>query len=324
MNDINAIGVYTSGGDSPGMNANVRAVVKTAVSFNIPVYGIYKGYRGMIDNHIEELHKNNVMNILQRGGTFLQTARSNEFLKPEGRAQAYENLQKHGIDALVCCGGDGSFHGLHLLIKETGIRGVGTPGTIDNDLYGTDYTIGYDTAINTALDAIDRIRDTASSHDRLFIVEVMGRHAGFIAQAVGLAGGAEDILIPETWTDIPEICKALQKAKDSGKHSTVLVVAEGDEAGGAFDIKRKIEKEAGWDVRVSVLGHIQRGGSPTASDRILATRCGYHAVQSLRTGETDVMIGIQNDAVTLTPLPDTWKKHKRVNPLLEDLIKVLR
>ncbi len=316
---VRNIGVLTSGGDGPGMNAAIRAVVRTAIYYKQRICGIYKGYEGMINDYIEELNSRSVGSIIQNGGTILQTARSKEFMTKQGRKKAFENLKARGIDSLIVIGGDGSFHGLHQFIKEFNIQGIGVPGTIDNDLYGTDYTIGFDTAVNTAIDAIDKLRDTATSHSRLFIVEVMGRHAGYIAMYSGIGGGAESILIPETVTDIKAICEELKAGHKRGKKSSIIVVAEGDEAGGAFDIKKKIEKEVDWDIRVSILGHIQRGGKPTALDRLLASRLGFYAVKAIINNESDKMVGLVNDKLTLTPLKDTWTKKKKID---KDMVKM--
>jgi len=294
------IGVLTSGGDSSGMNAAVRAVVRTGIYHGNTIFGIKRGYEGLIDGDIEELSLSSVSNIIKYGGTVLLTARCKEFFTKEGRSKAYDNLKKFGIENLIVIGGDGSFRGLHELINEFPIQGIGVPGTIDNDLYGTDYTIGFDTAVNTALEAIDKIRDTATSHSWLFIVEVMGRNSGYIGLYTGIGGGAEEILIPETDSDIEELCKKLEAGHRRGKKSSIIVVAEGDEAGNAFDIKKKIETLVDWDIRVSVLGHQQRGGSPTAFDRLLASRLGYEAVLAVMNGENDKMIGLLHNTVTLT------------------------
>ncbi len=316
---VRNIGVLTSGGDGPGMNAALRAVVRTAIYYKQRIFGVYKGYEGMINDYIEELNSRSVGSIVHTGGTILQTARSKEFMTKSGRRKAFENLRAHNIDSLIVIGGDGSFRGLHQFINEFKFQGIGVPGTIDNDLYGTDYTIGFDTAVNTAIDAIDKLRDTATSHSRLFIVEVMGRNSGYIAIYSGIGGGAEAILIPETVTDIKAICRDLEAGHKRGKKSSIIVVAEGDEAGGAFDIKKKIEKYVDWDIRVSILGHIQRGGQPTAIDRLLASRLGYFSVKAIIDNQTDKMAGLVNDELTLTPLKDTWKKKKRID---KDLIKI--
>lgn len=317
------IGLLTSGGDSSGMNPCIRAVVRTAIYNHFRVFGIRQGYQGLIDGKIQELTARSVGGIINTGGTMLQTSRSAEFLLPKGRKKAFENLKRRDINALIVIGGDGSFRGLHKLIRETGIQGIGLPGTIDNDLYGTDYTIGFDTAINTAMEAVDRIRDTATSHSRLFIVEVMGRDSGYIAKYTGIAGGAEDILIPETRSDIMAIARKLKRGFDQGKKSSILIVAEGDEAGDALTIKKKIEKYLHWDTRVSILGHIQRGGSPSALDRYLATRLGFESVTALLKGHTDKMAGLVNNTAILTPLEHTWKKKKKINLAFREMIDAL-
>ncbi len=313
------IGVLTSGGDSPGMNASLRAVVRTGIYHGNTIFGIKRGYKGMIDGDIEELSLSSVSNIINHGGTFILTARCNRFFSKEGRRQAYDNLKKFGIENIIVIGGDGSFKGLHELINEFPIQGIGVPGTIDNDLFGTDYTIGFDTAVNTALDAIDKIRDTATSHSRLFIVEVMGKDSGYIGLYTGISGGAEEILIPETYSDIEKLCKKLEAGNRRGKKSSIIVVAEGDEAGNAFDIKKKIEALVDLDIRVSVLGHQQRGGSPTAFDRLLASRLGYEAVLAIMNDENDKMAGLVHNNVILTHLPDTWSKKKEID---KDCIKM--
>jgi len=317
------IGVLTSGGDSSGMNAAVRAVVRTGIYHGNTIFGIKRGYEGLIDGDIEELSLSSVSNIIKYGGTVLLTARCKEFFTKEGRSNAYDNLKKYGIDSLIVIGGDGSFRGLHELINEYDIQGIGVPGTIDNDLYGTDYTIGFDTAVNTALEAIDKIRDTATSHSWLFIVEVMGRNSGYIGLYTGIGGGAEEILIPETDSDIEGLCKKLEAGHRRGKKSSIIVVAEGDEAGNAFEIKKKIETLVDWDIRVSVLGHQQRGGSPTAFDRLLASRLGYEAVLAVMNGENDKMIGLIHDTVTLTPLEETWTKKKGIDESYIKMAEIL-
>jgi len=317
------IGVLTSGGDSSGMNAAVRAVVRTGIYHGNTIFGIKRGYEGLIDGDIEELSLSSVSNIIKYGGTVLLTARCKEFFTKEGRSKAYDNLKKYGIDSLIVIGGDGSFRGLHELINEYDIQGIGVPGTIDNDLYGTDYTIGFDTAVNTALEAIDKIRDTATSHSWLFIVEVMGRNSGYIGLYTGIGGGAEEILIPETDSDIEELCKKLEAGHRRGKKSSIIVVAEGDEAGNAFEIKKKIETFVDWDIRVSVLGHQQRGGSPTAFDRLLASRLGYEAVLAVMKGENDKMIGLIHDTVTLTPLEETWTRKKGIDESYIKMAEIL-
>jgi len=316
------IGVYTSGGDSPGMNAAIRAVVRTAIYHGVEVYGIYRGYAGMIRGEFVQLHARSVSNILQRGGTILKTARSEEFKKKEWRAKAAQKLRKRGIEGLIAIGGDGTFRGAMELYEEHGIPVVGIPGTIDNDLYGTDFTVGYDTAINTAMQAIDKIRDTASSHDRLFYVEVMGRDSGFIALDVGLASGAEYIAIPETETNIDEL-KSLLRSFRKDKSSAIIVVAEGDEQGGAFTLAKKVKDAAGYEYRVGVLGHVQRGGSPTARDRLLASKLGHAAVTTLLSGASNVMVGEVNGSIVLTPLRETWERRKTIDTSLLELARIL-
>lgn len=310
MAEKKSIGVLTSGGDAPGMNAALRAVVRTGIYHGNTLFGIKRGYQGMIEGEIEQLNRFSVSNIIKYGGTVMQTARSSEFLTKEGREKAFKNLKRFGIDSLIVIGGDGSFRGLHQLLQEYPLQGIGLPGTIDNDLYGTDYTIGFDTAVNTALEAIDKIRDTASSHSRLFIIEVMGRASGYIALYTGIGGGAEEILIPEAPMNIQKLCEKLDADHKRGKQSSIIVMTEGEGTGGAFELKVAIEKVINWDIKVSILGHIQRGGDPTAFDRILASRLGYEAVLAAMNNETDKMVGLINKTVTLTPLEDTWTKKK--------------
>ena len=310
---INNIGVFTSGGDAPGMNAALRAVVRTAVYCGKNVFTIKSGFKGMINGEIEQVGTRSVSNIIQTGGTVIKTARSERFRNRQWREQAFANLQKFGIDGLIAIGGDGTFRGCAELHKEFNIRMVGVPGTIDNDLYGTDFTIGYDTAINTALDAIDKIRDTSQSHERFFIIEVMGRDAGFIGLEAGIAGGAESILIPEIKTDVGRLCKEIKSLFDRGKTSNIVVVAEGDDAGSAFEIGAKIKNATGIDYRVVVLGHIQRGGNPSARDRVLASKLGYWAVKHLIDGKTNVMAGEINGKIVLTDIEDTFKKKKPID-----------
>ncbi len=318
------IGVFTSGGDSPGMNACLRAVVRSGIAEGMEVFGIYRGFEGMIDGDIVPFEKHHVSNIIQRGGTILKTARSKTFMTPEGRAQAAENLKKHGIEGLVCIGGDGSFRGAMALHNEFGIRVMGCPGTIDNDLYGTDYTIGFDTAINTAVDAVDKIRDTADSHNRLFFIEVMGRDAGFIALYTAIASGAESVLIPETTTYLPELIAQLEKGYRQNKTSAIIIVAEGDQEGGAYEVAEKVkEKFDRYDTRVSVLGHIQRGGAPSAFDRVLASRMGHGAVMALRNGQSCEMVGVQNRKIVHVPFEKAVKHNIGVNPALLELVDVL-
>ncbi len=319
------IAVFTSGGDAPGMNACIRAVVRGAVYHGIEVFGIRKGYNGMIEGDMFQMSSHSVSNIVQRGGTILKSARSKEFLTPEGRKQAYDHLQNHGIEGLVAIGGNGTFTGAMVFQREFGIPIVGAPGTIDNDLYGTDYTIGYDTAVNTALDAIDRIRDTASSHDRIFFIEVMGRDSGYIAIQSGIAGGAELVMVPEVLTPISEVINTLQQGWKRSKSSSIVVVAEGDEEGNATQIAEKIKKqvEGGVDIRVTTLGHTQRGGSPSAQDRILASRLGLGALEGLMAGQSNVMAGIINNELVYTPFEDTIRLPKPINEDLLRMVKIL-
>lgn len=321
---MKTIGVYTSGGDAPGMNACIRSVVRTAIYHGLKVKGIQRGYAGMIGGEIINLDRKSVANIIQRGGTFLKTARSDEFRSPEGRKTAYEQIKKHGIDALVCIGGDGSYTGAGLFYEEFGVPCVGLPGTIDNDLYGTDYTIGYDTAVNTALDAIDRIRDTAHSHERVFIVEVMGRDAGFIALDVAIAGGAEAALIPEDLNDMDVLTQQFSRQDKRKKSFSIVVVAEGDEQGGALVLEKKLnELYPHLKIRSTILGHVQRGGSPSARDRVLASRLGAAAIDALLEGKTAVCVGIVNDKVAYTPFSEAIGKHKAISPQLIELAKIL-
>lgn len=314
------IGVFTSGGDSPGMNAAVRAVVRTAHFRGVQVSGIMGGFDGMIRGDIRPLGVRDVSNIIQRGGTILRSARSKAFMTPEGRVQAMASLRSAGIDALVAIGGNGTFTGLEVLATEHGMVSIGLPGTIDNDLSGTDHTIGFDTAVNTAVEAIDRIRDTASSHDRHFFVEVMGRDSGFIALVSALASGAEYVMVPEREQTIDDLVKALAEGPTS-KSSSIVVVAEGDEAGGAFTIAHQVkERLPERDIRVTVLGHLLRGGAPSASDRILASRLGVAAVETLLAGERGKMAGVVNGAVVLTPFAVAIHQRKELSgELLRDL-----
>lgn len=320
---IKKIGVYTSGGDAPGMNAALRAVVRVAIANKLEVFGIMQGYVGMIENHIAPLNLRDMANIIQRGGTVIKTGRSMEFTKPEGRQKAATHLKEHNIDALVCIGGDGSFRGAHALWEEHQIPVVGVPGTIDNDIFGSDKTIGFDTAVNTALEAIDRIRDTAASHDRLFIVEVMGRNSGFIASAVGLAGGAEEIFTPEANTTVDKAVERIKDAISRGKTSSILITAEGQKPGRAYDLADAIRKKAGWDAKVCILGHQQRGGSPTAADRILASRMGAAAVDSLLKGHCDIMIGTEGERLIEVPLDIVTKNEKKAHLDLISLANIL-
>lgn len=323
MSTINKIAILTSGGDAPGMNAAIRASVRMAIFKQMEVIGIIGGYTGILNNHFQPLQLRSVANIIQRGGTILKTARCPEFFKPEFRKIAADNLRAQGIDALVCIGGDGSFRGAHLLSQEHGFKTIGVPGTIDNDIFGTELTIGFDTAVNTALDAIDRIRDTAASHDRLFIVEVMGRNAGFIASEVGLAGGAEVIFTPEFLFPIDQAVNQIKTAISKGKMSSIIVTTEGQKAGRAYDLAEAIRKKSGIEARVCILGHIQRGGSPTAADRILASRLGASAVEALSNGITDCMIGISSNKIVKVPFEEIYNEKRDSSRELIDLAQIL-
>ena len=317
------IAVFTSGGDAPGMNACIRAVVRGAVYHGIDVFGIRRGYNGMINGDIFQMSSHSVSNIVQRGGTILKSARSKEFMTPEGRGKAFEQLKKFDIEGLVAIGGNGTFTGATLFYDEYGIPTVGAPGTIDNDLYGTDYTIGFDTAVNTALEAIDKIRDTADSHDRIFFIEVMGRDSGYIAIQSGIAGGAEMVMVPEVLTPISEVVEALKSGWSRQKSSSIVVIAEGEEAGVATEIAEKIRQQvdSNMDMRVTTLGHIQRGGIPTAYDRILASRLGLGALEGLMNGEKNVMAGVVNNELVYTPFRDTIRLPK---PISEDLLRMVK
>lgn len=318
------VAIMTSGGDAPGMNACLRAAVRGAVYHGIEIYGIYRGYDGMIDGDIVRMKSHSVSNIIQKGGTILKSARSEEFKTKEGRKKAFEHLQKLGIEGLITIGGDGTFTGAKIFYEEYGIPTVGAPGTIDNDLYGTDYTIGFDTAVNTALGAIDKIRDTADSHNRLFFIEVMGRDSGYIAIRSGIGGGAELVMVPETSTSIKEVISTLQEGWARHKTSSIVVVAEGDEEGNAMEIAAKVKKAISQkDIKVSILGHIQRGGSPSAQDRILASRLGLGALEGLMKGEKNVMAGIINDKLVYTSFEDSITKNKPLNQELIHMVKVL-
>ena len=321
--NIKNIGVFTSGGDSPGMNAAIRAVVRTGLYYDLDVTGIYRGYDGMISGDFQLMERKSVANIIQRGGTILKTARSEEFRTVEGRKKAYEQLIKHNVDAIVAIGGDGTFTGANIFYDEYKVPVIGLPGTIDNDLIGTDFTIGYDTAINTVIDAVDKIRDTAESHDRLFIVEVMGRDSGLIALRSGIGTGAEAILIPETKTDIRALINRLEISRKD-KSSKIIIVAEGDDAGGAFEIAKVVkDKFPSIDTRVSILGHIQRGGAPSCMDRVLASRLGVAAVESLIAGRNREMIGVVNGQIHFTPFSNAIKHNPEVNPELLKIVEIL-
>jgi 6-phosphofructokinase 1 len=318
------IAVFTSGGDSPGMNACIRAVVRTAVFHGVEVMGIKRGYQGAIEGDFIPLESHSVANIIQRGGTILKTARSADFFTVEGRKKAFENISAQGIEGVVAIGGDGTFTGAGVFSSEYDIPFMGCPGTIDNDLFGTDATIGYDTAINTVVDAVDKIRDTASSHNRLFFVEVMGKDAGFIALRSGISVGAEAILIPETTTYIDRLITKLKEGRRKNKSSCIIIVAEGDDAGGAYEVAKKVgERFSEYDTRVSVLGHLQRGGSPSAMDRVLASRLGMTATEALLNGRKGEMVGIVNKEITFTPFAKAIKHHHSINTDLLKLAEVL-
>jgi 6-phosphofructokinase 1 len=312
---IKKVGVLTSGGDSPGMNAAIRSVVRTCAYHNIDCIGIYRGYQGMIEGDFKEMGARSVNNIVNKGGTVLKSARSLEFKTSEGRKKAHEHLVKAGIDALVVIGGDGTFTGGLIFNTEYNFPVIGIPGTIDNDIFGTSHTLGYDTALNTVVEVIDKIRDTASSHNRLFFVEVMGRDAGHIALNAGIGAGAEEILIPEENLGLDRLLESLQKSKASGKSSSIVVIAEGDKIGkNVFELKDYVEANLPeYDVRVSVLGHMQRGGSPSCFDRVLASRLGVKAVESLLEGKSNYMVGLQNDKIVLTPLEQAIKGKTEID-----------
>ena len=318
---IYTLGVMTSGGDSPGMNAAIRSVVRTCAHYRIKCTGIYRGYQGLIEGDFEDMDPRSVSNIINRGGTILKSARSKEFRTKEGREKAYNNLKKAEIDALVVIGGDGSFTGAMVFYNEYKVPVIGIPGTIDNDIFGTDYTLGYDTALNTVVEAIDKIRDTASSHNRLFFVEVMGRDAGFIALNAGVGAGAEEILIPEEDLGLEKMLESLNRSKRSGKSSSIVVVAEGDKTGkNVFDLAKYVEKNLpDYEVRVSVLGHMQRGGSPSCFDRVLASRMGVKAVELLLDNQSNLMVGFTNNAISTTALDKAVKGHQIID---KELIRV--
>jgi 6-phosphofructokinase 1 len=321
---VSKIAVLTSGGDSPGMNAAIRAVVRTGIYHGMEVYGVNRGYSGMIDDDIHRMDSRSVANIIQRGGTILKTARCKEFYTEEGRAIAFENFRKRGINGLVVIGGDGSFKGAQKFSNEFDIPCIGLPGTIDKDIAGTDFTIGFDTAVNTAVEAIDKIRDTMDAHDRLFVVEVMGRDAGYIALHSGIATGAENILIPEAKTNVEEIIEGLTEKEKRKKLVNLIVVAEGDEFGGGNEVGRVVkERLPNADVRVCILGHIQRGGSPTCFDRLIASRMGYHAVECLMIGKHNVMVGIVNNRMHYTPLDHAVKAKEKFNKEWLKIVKIL-
>jgi len=323
-NKVTKIGVLTSGGDAPGMNAAIRAVVRTGIYHGLEVYGIMRGYSGMLDDDIVPMHSRSVANIIQRGGTILKTARCKEFFEKEGRAIAYKNLKKHGIDGLVIIGGDGSFRGADIFSREYDIPCIGIPGTIDKDIAGSDFTIGFDTAVNTAVEAIDKIRDTADAHDRLFIIEVMGRDAGYIALHSGIATGAENIMIPERKTDIEELVDSLLEKEKRKKLVNLIVVAEGDGFGGADEVAKVVTNRLPLaETRVCILGHIQRGGSPSCLDRLIASRMGYHAVECLIEHRNNVMVGIVNNKMFYTPLEKAVKAKQKISDEWLKIVKIL-
>ena len=322
MAGINCIGILTSGGDAPGMNAAIRAVTRSAIFGGFKVKGIYRGYRGLITGEIQEFKTQNVSNIIQMGGTILKTARCKEFQTPEGRQLAYETLKKEGIDALVVIGGDGSLTGARIFATEFNFPIVGLPGTIDNDLYGTDKTIGYDTALNTIMECVDKIRDTATSHERLFFIEVMGRDAGFLALNGAIATGTEAAIIPEISTEVDQLAELIQSGFRKSKNSSIVLVAESPITGGAMALAERVKNEyPQYDVRVTILGHLQRGGSPTAVDRILASRMGAAAVDALLEDQRNVMIGIRNDEIVYVPFSKAIKNDKPIN---RELLNTLR
>ena len=322
MKQIQTIGVMTSGGDAPGMNAAIRAVTRAAISNGWKVKAIYKGYEGLINNDIKDFTTESVSNTIQRGGTILKTARSKEFMTPEGRRKAYDTMQMHHIDALVVIGGNGSLAGAQEFAAEYDVPCIGVPGTIDNDLYGTDNTIGYDTALNTIMDCVDKIRDTATSHNRIFFIEVMGRDAGFLAQNSAIAAGAEAAIIPEDTTDIDQLAQVIGRGIRKSKNSSIVIVSEKD--GGAMHYAERVRTEyPEFDVRVTILGHLQRGGMPTAFDRILASRLGVAAIEALKEGQRNVMIGVRNDEIVYVPFSKAIKIDKPIDKELIDVLNIL-
>lgn len=322
MAEIKCVGILTSGGDAPGMNAAIRAVTRSAIYSGLKVKGIYRGYRGMITDEIVDFKTQNVSNIIQQGGTILKTARCKEFQTPEGRQLAYDNIKRHGIDALVVIGGDGSLTGARIFGNEYQFPIIGLPGTIDNDLYGTDSTIGYDTALNTIMECVDKIRDTATSHERLFFIEVMGRDAGFLALNGAIASGAEAAIIPEISTQVDQLSELIENGFRKSKNSSIVLVAESPVTGGAMGLAQRVKEEyPAYDVRVTILGHLQRGGSPTAFDRIIASRMGAAAVDALLDDQRNVMIGIKNDEIVYVPFTKAIKNDKPINP---ELVNTLR
>ena len=323
MGKINCIGILTSGGDAPGMNAAIRAVTRAGIAAGLKVKGIYRGYEGLINNEIQEFTTENVSNIIQRGGTILKTARSKEFLTPEGRKKAYDNMVEQGIDALIIIGGNGSLEGARIFAEEFDVPCIGLPGTIDNDLSGTDSTIGYDTTLNTIVQCVDKIRDTATSHERIFFIEVMGRDAGFLAQNSAIASGAEAAIIPGDRTDADQLETFIGRGFRKTKNSSIVIVTEspGNKNGGAMHYADRVKREyPGYDVRVSILGHLQRGGAPSANDRILASRLGEAAIQALMEDQHNIMVGIHNNEIVYVPFDQAIKNDK---PIDKNLIRVL-
>ena len=317
------IGILTSGGDAPGMNACIRAAVRAAIAHDADIIGINSGFSGLIANDFHNLDRRTVANIIHLGGTILGTSRSPEFRTLEGRKKAFSVLEEHGLEGLIIIGGEGSFQGGSLLQDECGVKIIGIPGTIDNDVYGTDITIGFDTAVNCALEAIDRIRDTALSHQRLFFVEVMGRHTGFIALESGIGGGAEELIIPENAMNTEELSSRLQRSFSLGKKSAIVAVAEAGRPGNSVDLAKEVERRTGFETKVCILGHLQRGGSPTARDRILASKLGVAAVNALVEGRSGLMAGEIDNKIAFTPIQETWERQKALDSELRDLLGVL-
>jgi 6-phosphofructokinase 1 len=324
MSNIKRIGVFCSGGDAPGMNAAIRAVIRTGSYHGLHTYGIYRGYEGMINGEIKRLEKGDVGNIIHRGGTVLKTARSKQFHTPEGRKAAFDTIHAHDIDALVAIGGNGTFTGAMIFEEEHGIPVIGVPGTIDNDLYGTDYTIGFDTAVNTAIDAVDRLRDTAHSHNRLFFIEVMGRHSGFIALNTGIGSGAGGIMIPESSSDLDDLVKRLNKMVKRNKLFSLIIVAEGNENGNAQQLADLVSSQfTDYDTKVTIIGHIQRGGAPSALDRLIASRMGFSAVEGLMAGKSSVMVGVEKNEVRFVPFAEAINKVKAPDPEMIRMAEIL-
>lgn len=326
MRELKTVAVLTSGGDAPGMNACIRAVTRAAIYNGIRVIGVYRGYEGLINAEFKEFTSSSVSNTIQRGGTILKTARSEAFMTPEGRKKAYDNMVAHGIDALIVIGGNGSLTGAQLLAREYDIPVIGLPGTIDNDLYGTDHTIGYDTALNTIVECVDKLRDTANSHDRIFFIEVMGRDAGFLAQNSAIASGAEAAIIPESMTNVDQLAEFIGRGVRKSKNSSIVLVSEAQKngIGGALYYAERVRKEyPQYNVRVTILGHLQRGGTPSAYDRILASRLGYASIEALLEGQRNIMVGISNDEIVYVPIQRAIKMDKPINKELIDVLAVL-